>query len=112
MYNLLHLPIPDFSGPSVESVDIPREVGAKYSDFGIHLLQDATGNHMLALEQELNRKAEDINKRILTEWLSGQGRPVTWEALVEVLNIIGMGELAKRIKHKYVKTEIADMNIL
>ena len=85
------------------SVNIPRAMGVKYSDFGIHLLQDATGAHMLALERELNRNAEDINKHILIEWLNGQGRPVTWDTLIEVLNIIGMGELAKDIKDNYIR---------
>ena len=91
-----------FPHPSNNSVNIACEVGVKYSDFGIHLLQDVTGAHVLALERELDRDAERINKRILTEWLSGRGRPTTWETLVEVLNIIGKGELAKKIKEKYV----------
>ena len=80
-----------------KSVNIPREVGDKYFDFGIHLLQDATGTHMRDLERELRGNGEDINKRVLQEWLSGEGRPVTWATLVEVLNIIGKGELAKEI---------------
>lgn len=89
------------------TVNVVREVGARYFDFGIHLLQDQdpTGAHVRALENELSKNGEEINKRILTEWLSGQGRPVTWATLVEVLNIIGMGELAKMIKETYIIKE-------
>ena len=89
------------------SANIPREVGVKYFSFGTHLLQDVTGAHIRTLEHELNRNGELINQRILQEWLSGEGRPVTWATLVEVLNIIEMGELAKKIEDKYINTKAA-----
>ena len=85
----------------IESVNISREVGVKYLHFGTQLLQDVTGSHIASLEHDL-KNSEDINNRILTEWLSGEGRPVTWDTLVEVLEIIGKGELAKSIKEKYI----------
>ena len=108
--------IPSYSGPFTmkillnfpvehevtKSANIPREVGDKFFDFGIHLLQDVTGAHIRDLERELCRNGEDINKRVLHEWLSGEGRPVTWATLVEVLNIIGKGELAKEIETRYI----------
>ena len=97
METLLHFPIVQCKGTS-----IPREVGDKYFDFGIHLLQDATGAHMRDLERELRGNGEDISKRVLHEWLSGEGRPVTWATLVEVLNIIGKSELAEDIETRYV----------
>ena len=81
---------------------VPHEIGAKYYEFGTHLLQDETGAHMRSLEIELNRNSELINQRILQEWLNGEGRPVSWATLVEVLNIIQMGELAKKIEDKYI----------
>ena len=95
MNTLLNFPISN-------TVNILREVGVKYIQFGTHLLQDVTGAHIRTLEHELNRNGEGINYRILQEWLSGEGRPVTWATLVEVLNIIGMGELAKNIEEKYI----------
>jgi hypothetical protein len=91
--------------PVHKTVNIPREVGARYISFGTQLLQDATGGHLRALEREHNRNCESINYCILEEWLSGraQSRPVTWATLVEVLIIIDMGELAKMIQDTYVK---------
>ena len=97
MSSLLHFPV-----TKVVTANIPREVGIKYFDFGTHLLQEVTGAHIRTLELELNQNGERINQRILQEWLSGGGRPVTWATLVEVLNIIDMGELAKKIKDKYI----------
>ena len=82
--------------------NIPREVGTKYFEFGTHLLQDTTGAFIRSLEVELNRNSELINQRILEQWLKGEGRPVSWATLVEVLNIIQMGELAKQIEDKYI----------
>ena len=97
MSSLLHFPV-----TKVSTANIPREVGVKYFDFGTHLLQEVTGAHIRMLELELNRNGEHINQRILQDWLNGRGRPVTWATLVEVLNIIDMGELAKKIKDRYI----------
>ena len=92
----------NFPVTKVVTTDLSREVGVKYFKFGTHLLQDVTGAHIRTLEDELNRNGERINQRILQEWLSGGGRPVTWATLVEVLTIIEMGELAKKIKDRYI----------
>ena len=99
MNTLLNFP---YKTTVTKSANIPREVGVKHFEFGTHLLQDPTGAHLRDLEEELSNKGERINRRILTEWLEGEGRPVTWVTLVQVLNIIGMGELAKQIEVRYV----------
>ena len=105
MSNLLKFP---YERKFTKSANIPREVGVKYFDFGTHLLQDPTGAHLRDLEHQLSKDGEEINRHILTEWLSGEGRPVTWATLVEVLNIIGMGELAKQIEVSYVNDKTTD----
>ena len=97
MDTLLNFPLP-------KTVNLPREVGVRYRSFGTHLLQDVTGARICALEHEFNRNCESINYCILHEWLSGGGRPKEWATLVEVLNIIDMGELAKMIEDTYVKS--------
>lgn len=81
-----------------QQINIPREVGRKYMEFGAHLLQDDTGAHVYALERELMGNAEDINCHITREWLSGRGRTVSWRSLIEVLINIGKGELAQTIE--------------
>lgn len=100
--NLLNFPY-DENIIVAKSANIPREVGVKYFDFGIHLLQDSTSAHIRDLEHEHSKCGEKINKIILSEWLEGKGRPVTWATLVEVLRIIELGELAGEIEEEYVK---------
>ena len=84
-------------------LNIPREIGKDYYDFGILLLQDGSGAHVRALEHELYRNGEEINKRILEEWLGDDvtvlgKEPMTWSTLIEVINNIGKGELAAKIR--------------
>lgn len=98
MSTLLHFPVTK----RATTVDVSREVGVKYFNFGTHLLQDETGAHISALELEHHQNSERINQCILGEWLGGKGRPVSWATLVEVLNIIEKGELAKSIEDKYM----------
>ena len=81
------------------NINIPREIGSKYHNFGAQLLQDNTSAHIEDLERQYQRNGEDINRRILQEWLDGTGRkPITWTTLVKVLSDIGMGELAKKLE--------------
>jgi hypothetical protein len=87
---------------NIITANIPRKVGIKHFDFGTHLLQDTTGTFIRSLEVELSLNSERINQRILQLWLDGEGRPVSWATLVEVLNIIQKGELAKQIEDNYV----------
>ena len=69
-----------------------------YFEFGTLLLEDTTGARISALEEELRHNAQNINRRIFQEWLSGGGRkPVSWETLIAVLEDIEMSELAKSI---------------
>ena len=79
-------------------VNLVREIGTKYFEFGTLLLEDTTGALISALEKELKHNAQDINRRIFREWLSGGGRkPVSWGTLIAVLENIEMSELAKLI---------------
>ena len=80
------------------TINIPREIGFKYLMFGALLLMDNTMTHILDLEQQCQKNGEQINIRILNEWLEGKGKkPTTWATLVMVLDGIDMGELAKKL---------------
>ena len=44
-------------------------------------------------------KAEEINKEILEQWITGRGKhPVTWKTLTEVLRDIALTTLAEEIE--------------
>ena len=74
-----------------EKLNVAVQIGAKYSTFGIHLLDDKTGAIVVALEMEHSKNAERINMTILQRWLQGNGvKPVTWSTLLTVIKKIGM----------------------
>ena len=81
--------MPELLSLSARKVNVAVEVGVRYSNFGIFLLNDANGVIVQALEKEHQRSAESINMAILQRWLQGMGvKPVTWSTLVDVLRKI------------------------
>ena len=93
MMDIICFPLQD------SKVDLTNEVGIKYRQFGIHLLEDQTGARISAMERELAKNAQDINYRVFQEWLQGNGRkPVSWVTLISVLEDIGLSQLAKSIR--------------
>ena len=84
------------------SINIPREIGSKYQNFGAQLLQEHTSAHIEDLERQYLRNGEDINCHILQEWLEGRGRkPTTWATLARVLRDIEKGELAAKLEESF-----------
>lgn len=70
-----------------------------YTGFGILLLEDNVGARVEAIVRECRENAEEINTRILREWLQGRGRrPVCWRTLTDVLCDIGLDCLALDIE--------------
>ena len=81
------------------TINIPREIGSNYSQFGILLLNDPNGTRVSNIEDKHRGDAVQINTEILREWATGRGKqPVTWETLIEVLRNIGFGTLASEIE--------------
>ena len=79
-------------------VNIPVEIGSKYLQFGIFLLDDSTGARIMSMASRHHDNAERINTEILHEWLTGSGKkPVNWETLVKVLRDIELSTLADEI---------------
>ena len=84
-------------------INVPQEIGCKYHIFGALLLQANTMTHILDLEQQCQKNGEQINIRILNEWLEGKGqKPTIWATLVKVIKDIGMGELANKLEKYFV----------
>ena len=80
-------------------INIPLEIGTKYHEFGILLLEDNLGDKIRNLEHKYREDAERINREILCEWVAGRGmQPVTWETLAEVLGDVGLRALATDIE--------------
>ena len=79
-------------------INIPQEIGLKYYYFGLLLLEDATGGRIRSIAYKTREDVEHINIEILKEWISGNGRPVTWRTLIEVLYDIELSTLAGEIE--------------
>ena len=80
-------------------INIPQEIGTKYREFGILLLDDTSGGKVNNLEHKCREDAVRINTEILQEWVAGRGKqPVTWETLTEVLRDVELCTLASEIE--------------
>ena len=79
-------------------INIPQQIGANFMKFGILLLEDANGARMQSITHECRDSPEQINTKVLQEWIAGRGRlPVSWDTLVEVLHDVDLGTLADDI---------------
>ena len=92
MTKLLNFPV-----KSGSSINIPRQIGTKYFQFGIQLLNDETGAEIEAIVSKYREEAEEINLKILRLWIGGKGKPLDWDNLIQVLRAIGLGTFANDI---------------
>ena len=60
-------------------INIPKQVSTKYLIFGILLLNDETGAEVRTIATKHHEDAEQINLEILTLWIQGKGKPLSWE---------------------------------
>ena len=91
--------VTSFHCPNGSQLNIAVEVSVNYSEFGAQLLDDPTGARVRNIERAKLKDPKEINTEILREWLrGGERQPVTWTALAKVLDDIGKGELAVRIR--------------
>ena len=80
-------------------INIPQEIGIKYYQFGVLLLEDDTGTRICSIAYKHRDDAEQINMEVLQQWITGRGKhPVTWKTLTEVLQDIELNTLAGEIE--------------
>ena len=80
-------------------INILQEIGVKYHDFGLHLLEDDTGARIQSLAHKHMNDAEQINLDVFQQWITGRGKhPVTWKTLTVVLHDIELTVLAGEIE--------------
>ena len=89
-----------FKTSSGESIRIAEQIGANFATFCTLLLEDHTGAITTAITTQHQSNAIAINQDILTRWLQGQGRkPVNWSTILEILEDVGLPELAQKVKN-------------
>ena len=80
-------------------INIPQEIGDKYHNFGLDLLDDRNGVRIRSIAHEHRDNAEQINTEVLQQWITGRGKqPVTWNTLTQVLRNIELNTLAGEIE--------------
>ena len=80
-------------------INIPQEIGIKYHDFGLFLLEDDTGARIHSITHKYNNDAEQINMEVLQQWITGRGKhPVTWTTLTQCLRDTELTVLAGEIE--------------
>ena len=109
MFYILHAPIDHAAQPTLiecirfqgreRKINIPQEIGVKYRDFGLLLLEDHNGARIRALALKHMNDSNEINIEIIEEWVAGKGKhPVTWKTLTQVLHDIELSTLAEEIE--------------
>ena len=81
------------------------QIGTCHWGLGVLLLNDDTGVITQAIVDQY-REDTTINREILKRWIQGQGMPVKWATLIDVLNDIGLTELAREMKEKFYTEEV------
>ena len=88
-------------------INIPQEIGSKYCEFGLLLLEDHNRARIRALAHKHRDDATNINIEIIEEWVAGKGiHPVTWKTLTQVLYDIELPTLAEEIETIKSKLDI------
>ena len=93
MPKLLNFPL-----KSGRYVNIPQQIGTKYFQFGIHLLNDETGEEIEAIVSKYREDAEEMNFKILGLCMKGKGKSLDWDSLIKVLKTTGLSTLASDIQ--------------
>ena len=86
--------------PNLLQFNVPTKVVSKYYEFGILLLNDEDGCLLDVMENDCLGKCERIVHKILSTWIQGRGKPVTWNALTETLRSCDLNDLADKIHEK------------
>ena len=80
--------------PKLLKLKVPQKVGANFMLFGILLLDDDDCTVIDAIKIECNGKCDEIVRRILVEWVRGNGRVLTWKSLTDTLRECNLNSIA------------------
>ena len=79
-------------------LNIAREVGSEFTEFGILLLNDRKGERVKEIAEK-HDSDYDRNMETLRQWINGNGiKPITWATLVDVLEDLDLVTLAEDIR--------------
>ena len=88
--------------PKLLDLGVVEKIGTKYENFGTFLINDDTGVLVDAIKHDCLGKTHQITRKILQEWLAGNGEPVTWACLVQTLHRCNLNALADEIQQQHL----------
>ena len=89
-----------------KTINILKEIGRDYHNFGIRLLNNPEGNVMTKIKDDCRGEAEAIKIKIISKWIRGTGKkPISWETLAGVMESVGLKVLAQDIRQGTQDTE-------
>ena len=86
--------LPELIRFKTTSGKLREQIGTHYRDLGYLLLNDTKGEVTRSIIKSCGPDVTDIISEIFRLWVQGEGMPVEWATLVEVLKDIGLTELA------------------
>ena len=90
--------LPELIRFKTTSGKLTEQIGTHYRELGYLLLNDTIGEVTRTIIKTCGPDATDIILEIFRQWIEGKGMPVMWNSLVEVLNVIGLRQLALEIE--------------
>ena len=90
--------LPELIRFKTTSGKLTEQIGTHYRELGYLLLNDTKGEVTRTIIKTCGPDATDIILEIFRQWIGGKGMPVDWATLVEVLNDIGLSELANELE--------------
>lgn len=72
-------------------------IGAQHERFGIHILNDGSGQLVASIMGNAGNRAANIKMEVVRRWLQGEGKEVSWKMLAQVLDTVGYKILAEDI---------------
>ena len=87
-----------FKGRS-RNMNLLELIGTHYWEFGILLLDDTVGEATKTIIERHHHDPTKINLEIFQKWILCRGKmPVEWSTLIDVLNSIGLVDLASEME--------------
>ena len=83
--------------PQGKKIEIIKSIAPQWKDLGTLLEFDDDG-HTLELIETQHGNPLACCRRMFRHWIAGNGKPATWETLLELLDDIGEKRLVEQIK--------------
>lgn len=78
-------------------MDVITRASIEYEKLGMWLLHDDNLHFVKALELKYSNDTQRVTLGIFTKWIDGGMTPVTWLALIDALQCVGLNCLAEDI---------------